>query len=169
MADPRLCIGCRTCEVACAVAHRQAQEGPLVPAGAFTPRVQVLADRQIGESLRTLLQQQPDAPVTAPLICRQCEEMPCASVCPNQAIARVGGVVSVVPSRCIGCKSCMVACPYGAMQVVARASACGGTGVFRSLSNKAEALKCDLCVHRSAGPACVEVCPTRALRLVRSE
>ena len=49
------------------------------------------------------------------------------------------------------CKSCMVACPYGAITVMLT-----GEGV--------QALKCDLCSHTDEGPACVAACPTQALR-----
>lgn len=59
----------------------------------------------------------------------------------------------VKQSRCIGCKSCMVACPFGAMQV-------------RVVEDRVQALKCDLCAHREGGPACVEACPTHALRCI---
>ena len=55
--------------------------------------------------------------------------------------------------RCIGCKSCMVACPYGAMTVTV-------------MNQQAQALKCDLCHHRAEGPACVAACPTQALRVM---
>ena len=54
---------------------------------------------------------------------------------------------------CIGCKSCMVACPYGAMTVTV-------------MNQQAQALKCDLCHHRAEGPACVAACPTQALRVM---
>jgi Fe-S-cluster-containing hydrogenase component 2 len=47
----------------------------------------------------------------------------------------------------------MVACPFGAMNVVARTA-------------RAQAIKCDLCWHRETGPACVEACPTRALQCI---
>lgn len=137
----------------------------------FTPRLQVLADRQVNSAvlarLREFLQQQPggDQFVTTPVLCRQCEDKPCAAACPNQAIVSCDGVVKVEQSRCIGCKSCVVACPYGAIRVATRPVANSG-GLFRTQGQKAEALKCDLCAHRLAGPACVEVCPTQALRLV---
>jgi electron transport protein HydN len=45
---------------------------------------------------------------------------PCANVCPNGAISRDKGFVHVMQERCIGCKTCVVACPYGAMEVVVR-------------------------------------------------
>ena len=96
-------------------------------------------------------------------LCRQCEDAPCANVCPNGAIKREKGFVHVMQERCIGCKTCVVACPYGAMEVVVR-PVVRNSGIGLSVrAEKAEANKCDLCYHRDAGPACMEACPTHAL------
>ncbi|MBX8463009.1 4Fe-4S dicluster domain-containing protein [Enterobacter sp. RIT637] len=132
MADADKCIGCRTCEVACAVSHQE-----FVTANDFMPRIRVVK----GDSYTTAVG------------CHQCEDAPCANVCPTGAIQRSDGAWLVEQARCIGCKSCMVACPFGAMQV-------------RLEGNRAQALKCDLCAHRKGGPACVEACPTHALSCV---
>ena len=132
MADAEKCIGCRTCEVACAVAHQDD-----FTAEAFTSRLRVVKG---------------DAYTTA-VGCHQCEDAPCANVCPTHAISLTAGAWLVEQTRCIGCKSCMVACPFGAMQV-------------RLVGSRAQALKCDLCVQREGGPAFVEACPTHALRCV---
>ena len=107
--------------------------------------------------------------VTTPVLCRQCEDKPCAMACPNNAIVSEDGCVKVIQARCIGCKSCVVACPYGAMSVVMKEVAPTADALFKRPQTKAQALKCDLCRHREAGPACVEVCPTQALRLVTPE
>ncbi|MGY3856379.1 4Fe-4S dicluster domain-containing protein [Aeromonas veronii] len=167
IADPGLCIGCRTCEVACAVSHQSGscsgtleresglhlaiEDGHLVSRDSyFQPRLKVIVGSK----------------VTTPVLCRQCEDKPCAKACPNNAIVTEDGYVKVYQARCIGCKSCAVACPYGAMTVVVQEVAPAADALFKRPQTKARALKCDLCNHREAGPACVEVCPTQALRLV---
>lgn len=132
LADPEKCIGCRTCEVACMMSHQDAA----VP-DALTSRIRVVKGGTF----------------TTAVGCHQCEDAPCANVCPTGAIRRTAGAWLVDQARCIGCKSCMVACPFGAMQV-------------RYVAERARALKCDLCAHREGGPACVEACPTRALSCV---
>ncbi|MBE3514152.1 4Fe-4S dicluster domain-containing protein [Enterobacter cloacae complex sp. I2] len=132
MADPEKCIGCRTCEVACMMSH----ESTAAP-DAFTSRIRVVKGNAF----------------TTAVGCHQCEDAPCANVCPTQAIRRAARAWLVEQSRCIGCKSCMVACPFGAMQV-------------RVVEGRVQALKCDLCAHREGGPACVEACPTHALRCI---
>ena len=132
LADPEKCIGCRTCEVACMMSH-QSSATPV----AFTSRIRVVKG----------------ATFTTAVGCHQCEDAPCANVCPTGAIHRAAGAWRVEQARGIGCKSCMVACPFGAMQV-------------RVVEDRVQALKCDLCAHREGGPACVEACPTHALRCI---
>lgn len=137
MADAAKCIGCRTCEVACVVAHQQNQDCASVSSSAFIPRIRVIKDDTF----------------TTAVACHQCEDAPCANVCPTHAIRREHGHIFVEQTRCIGCKSCVLACPFGAMNVVAR-------------SSRVQAIKCDLCWHRETGSACVEACPTSALQCI---
>ncbi|MGG7449046.1 4Fe-4S dicluster domain-containing protein [Kosakonia oryzendophytica] len=134
IADPGKCIGCRTCEVACVVSHEDNQDCSVVKPATFSARIRVVKTGTFSTAVT----------------CHHCEDAPCANVCPVGAISRVEGAVCVEQSRCIGCKSCMIACPFGAMQVTV-------------INNQAQALKCDLCQHRENGPACVEACPTGAL------
>ena len=147
MADASKCIGCRTCEVACVVSHQAEQDCASLTPDTFLPRIHVIKGVNISTAA----------------ICRQCEDAPCANVCPNGAIKREKGFVHVMQERCIGCKTCVVACPYGAMEVVVR-PVVRNSGIGLSVrAEKAEANKCDLCYHRDAGPACMEACPTHAL------
>lgn len=86
------------------------------------------------------------------IACNHCEDPICVEVCPTTAMTiRDDGTVYVDQNKCVGCRYCQWACPYGAPQLDAR------TGHMS---------KCDLCYdYRSSGqnPACVDACPTRAL------
>ncbi|ELR63867.1 Electron transport protein HydN [Photobacterium marinum] len=111
-----------------------------------------------------------NAEVTTPIMCRQCDDAPCAKVCPNNAIVLEDGHVKVIQSRCIGCKTCAIACPYGAMNIVTKmVEDDKGSALFKRYVPKSLALKCDLCSHREQGPACVQVCPTSAIQIIEPE
>ena len=164
-ADPVKCIGCNTCMAACSLAHEQ--QGLL-----SRPRLEVMRH---GNG-------------TAPVSCRHCEDMPCAKVCPVNAITATGHSVHINESNCIGCKLCGLACPFGAITPAADRPA-GHPEVYEhyvpeeeladapgsnysmppflawNVGRRTVAVKCDLCYFRSS-PACVEACPTMALRLV---
>ena len=101
IADATKCIGCRTCEVACAVSHQENQDCAALSPDEFISRIRVIKDHSW----------------TTAVACHQCEDAPCANVCPVDAISREHGHIFVEQSRCIGCKSCMLACPFGAMEV----------------------------------------------------
>lgn len=134
VASPQACIGCRTCEVACALSH--------VAEGAeFHPRLKVMRL----------------ANLSVPVMCHQCENAPCVSACPVGALTMGTELVEADAARCIGCQGCVVACPFGAITIVATAA------------HPPVVVKCDLCVAREQGPACVDVCPTAALRVMSAE
>ena len=164
-ADPVKCIGCNTCMAECSLAHEQ--QGLL-----SRPRLEVM---RYGNG-------------TAPVSCRHCEDMPCAKVCPVNAITATGHSVHINESNCIGCKLCGLACPFGAITPAADrpaghpevyehyvpeealADAPGSTHSMPhflawNVGRRTVAVKCDQCYFR-ARPACVEACPTMALRLV---
>jgi len=133
------CLACKQCMIECAMAHTDAKT--LVEAinsdTPPTPRVYVEPAETFG----------------IPLQCRHCEDAPCITVCPTEAIYRVSeqGPVLLDQDRCIGCKFCMLVCPFGVIGL--------------SRDGKAT-IKCDLCIERTeagAEPACVSGCPTGAL------
>jgi electron transport protein HydN len=147
IADPVKCIGCRTCEVACVLAHSDPGTLARLSPAHFIPRLKVVKTTR----------------VSTPVQCRQCEDAPCAAVCPTRALVHENNSIQVVQSRCIGCKSCMIACRYGAIEIVPSEVAYTEQPVG---STHVEAFKCDLCIGREKGPACLEVCPTKALYLI---
>lgn len=162
VADPNKCIGCRTCEVACVVAHSEKNifisESREIE---FYPRLTVVKTAQ----------------VAVPIQCRQCEDAPCANVCPNGSIVNKDGLVYINKNTCVGCKTCVVACPLGAIELVSEYN--NGEKVLQPVlkvidsgklcfKERMVANKCDLCVGRENGPACMEICPTDAFHIVKS-
>ncbi|EOZ3046888.1 TPA: formate-dependent uric acid utilization protein AegA [Enterobacter roggenkampii] len=139
MANSQQCIGCRACEVACVMAHNGEQHA--LSERHFHPRITVLRS---GEK-------------SHPVTCHHCENAPCAQSCPNGAISKCDDSVQVNQQKCIGCKACVVACPFGTMEIIVTPLDNG--------SVKASANKCDLCLTRPHGPACIENCPADALSL----
>lgn len=134
MANPAACIGCRTCEIACALEHATEH-------AAFAPRLTVL---------------RLDA-LSVPVMCHQCENAPCVGACPVGALSMGDERVEADAARCIGCQSCVVACPFGVITVEV------------SKNQSATIVKCDLCHGRERGPACIDVCPTSALSKITGE
>ena len=134
------CLGCKSCELACAVAHSSAKD--------LTAAVQ--SEEKPGHRISV----EACGPRAVPVHCNHCEDAPCVLACPTGAIHREadGEPVLFDEERCIGCKMCVQACPFGVITMRA-----DGKGV----------LKCDLCIERLAAgkvPACVAACPTRTLR-----
>ena len=132
MVDPAKCTGCRICEMACSFNKLQA----------FNPaqsRVKVVKDEAHG--------------IAVPIVCAHCIEPPCQLACPIDIISRdpITGAVTRQESACIGCKACMIACPYGAV----------------SLDTQRQIMiHCNLC---EGDPECVKFCPTGALDFVRMD
>ena len=135
------CLACKSCEIACAVAHSESKV--LQEAMQEMPKPQSRVSVQAAGEF------------AVPLQCRHCEDAPCITVCPTGAIHRdeTNGPVLIEQDKCIGCKFCLVVCPFGVIEVS---------------SDGRAMVKCDLCIERTkAGqePACVEACPTKALKL----
>jgi molybdopterin-containing oxidoreductase family iron-sulfur binding subunit len=104
------------------------------------------------------------------LVCNHCDNPPCAQVCPVQATyKRHDGIVIVDHHRCIGCRYCMIACPYNARYFNMKETEEWRNKNFPKRSHGvAEA--CNMCAHRlDAGeqPACVEACSKRGGSAIR--
>lgn len=101
--------------------------------------------------------------------CRQCDDAPCANVCPTGSLRIANNCVELCEEICIGCKLCTIACPYGAINIDAEFPPSILEEVERNLEAgcisglKSIAIKCDMCEGIDSGPACVGVCPTGAL------
>jgi carbon-monoxide dehydrogenase iron sulfur subunit len=136
------CLGCKSCELACALVHSKSKV--LEEAIAESPKPQRMVTVEAEEEF------------AVPIQCRHCEAAPCVLICPTGAIHRQSENAPVVVDEdlCIGCKLCMLICPFGILQI-------GPEG--RAI------LKCDMCLERlekGQEPACVEACPTGTLKLV---
>ena len=131
--DPSRCIGCRACEAACRECDSHKGESMIMVD--FIDRNATIA--------------------TQPTLCMHCQDpvAPCAQVCPVLAITITGeGVVQQAePSRCIGCRNCVYACPFGVPKFDTEA---------RLMK------KCNLCYDRTVQglqPWCAQACPTQAI------
>jgi Fe-S-cluster-containing dehydrogenase component len=133
--DNRKCIGCHACTVACKSEHN-------VPIGVNRTHVKYIEKGIYPDVTREFSVHR----------CNHCEDSPCTTICPTTALfTRDDGIVDFDDERCIGCKSCMQACPYDALYID---------------PNKGTAAKCNYCAHRiehSYEPSCVIVCPTEAI------
>jgi len=132
--DLRKCIGCHTCSVACKSENS-------VPLGVWRSWVKQIEKGRYPNVRKSFL----------PLLCNNCENPICVTVCPVKAsYRREDGIVLVDPHRCIGCRYCMAVCPYDARYV-------------NPLVNIVEKCYwCDHLVDRGLKPACVQACPTQA-------
>ena len=146
VAYPSRCTACRSCELACALAHVETDDlfEAFYKLGA-RPRIYI----------------QPAGEMAVPLNCRHCDDAPCATVCPSGALSRpnLAEPVLVDQDKCIGCEYCVQACPFGVI-VLAENRAADAPGGSKAV------IKCDLCVERVAEglePACVSSCPVGAL------
>jgi Fe-S-cluster-containing dehydrogenase component/formate-dependent nitrite reductase membrane component NrfD len=130
--DLRKCIGCHACTIACKAEHE-------IPVGVNRCWVKTVEKGVFPDTRRFFF----------PVLCNQCEEAPCARICPTNALVkRRDGIVDLRADVCIGCRACMVACPYDQLFID---------------PNTRTAEKCNFCANRVENellPACVSVCPT---------
>jgi len=133
--DNRKCIGCHACTTACKSEHD-------VPIGVNRTWVKQVEKGTFPDTRRLF----------SVLRCNHCTDAPCVEICPVEALfIRDDGIVDFDKRRCIGCKSCMQACPYDALYIDPETHT---------------AAKCNYCAHRidlGLEPACVNVCPEHAI------
>lgn len=156
--DVGKCIGCGLCMQAC----KRENDVPDLPYyfRTWVERYVIKTDRQVLVSTVGVASPRQEGAVAegqllrsffVPKLCNQCDHPPCVQVCPVGATFKTAdGVVLVDEKRCIGCRYCIQACPYGARYLHPRTRV---------------ADKCTFCYHRLVRgllPACVEVCPRQA-------
>lgn len=145
--DTTKCVsGCNECVNACNTEHGLTEETRPEIKAQWIRKVE-LRDKQTGKKH------------ALPLMCQHCETPPCADVCPTGAsFKRVDGIVLVDKHICIGCRYCMMACPYKARSLIHEALT---DQKPHSPRGKGTVEACTLCVYRvdNGGiPACVEAC-----------
>jgi carbon-monoxide dehydrogenase iron sulfur subunit len=146
---PEQCIGCKQCEVACAVAHSQSKNVFLSVFELPSPKPRIHAEP--GLTYNTAF----------PNKCRHCDPAPCISACPTRALYRAADhpdIVLLDGRKCIACGMCAMVCPFDAITYYADVAAPDKTVV---------AIKCDHCIERQRVgeiPACVEACKVGALQ-----
>lgn len=145
---PERCIGCKQCEVACAVAHSRTKNVFLAVYESPSTKPRIHAEP--GLILNTAF----------PNKCRHCNPAPCQMVCPTAAIYRpvdYPEIVEVYAQKCIACGMCAMVCPFDVISFYASPDA---------PEKDAVAIKCNHCIGRQRQgliPACVEACKVDAL------
>ena len=156
---PERCLGCLSCEVACAVEHSKSKS--LFSALGETP----------APKKRIHVEHMPALDASIPITCRNCEDAPCVSVCPTKALSQdaATNLVNHNPDLCVDCWTCSTVCArfvslYQLILVMGcwTSSMRHNYGVVNRQTNTGSIIKCDLCQGREL-PACVEACPTNAL------
>ena len=159
--DLSRCIGCNTCAVACKVSNNLPKD---VWWNVVHTEGRDFADTSKGtyggEMQLSWL----------PVNCMHCENAVCEDVCPTGAtVKRDDGIVTVDEETCIGCKSCMEACPYDVRRLIENEPEYYlelPIGDPAAKSHKGGTVeKCDFCagrIDRGEKPACMELCPGRA-------
>lgn len=126
------CLGCHLCEYNCAFANSHLPDMVNALKGKeIFPRIHVEEKDKISFAVS----------------CRHCENPLCVKSCIAGAISKQNGIVKIDENKCVGCLTCVLVCPYGAL-------ALGEKGVMQ---------KCELCVENGGEPACVQGCPNRAI------
>lgn len=159
--DLNRCIGCHTCSVACKMANN-------LPNGIWWNRVMTVG----GDSIDTAAGTYPNNKMGfMPVNCQHCENAACVKACPVGATykRKEDGIVMQDYDKCIGCRMCMVACPYNARSFNLRKPEYHVTHTVGDIDapvhqyNVVE--KCTFCVNRLARgekPSCMVLCPGRA-------
>ena len=131
--NEKWCLGCHLCEYQCAFAN-----------SGNSDMVKALQGKDIYPRIRV----EDDGKITYAVSCLHCTDPICVRSCIAGALSIREGAVRVDRDKCVGCLTCVLVCPYGAVSQ-------NGDGAVQ---------KCELCLNNSVGaPACVQGCPNRAI------
>ena len=131
--NEKWCLGCHLCEYNCAFAN-----------SGMTDMAQALRNRKIYPRIHI----EGDDQITYAVSCRHCTDPLCVKSCISGALHLEDGAVCIDHDKCVGCFTCILVCPYGALSQ-------GENGAVQ---------KCELCLKNICGePACVTGCPNRAI------
>ena len=127
------CLGCHLCEYNCAFANSgQTNIVKALKGKSIFPRIHVEGEDKI----------------TFAVSCRHCEDPMCVKSCISGALSKKDGTVCIDRNKCVGCLTCILVCPYGAMSQDANGAV----------------QKCELCMGNTCGePTCVKGCPNKAI------
>jgi carbon-monoxide dehydrogenase iron sulfur subunit len=137
--DPLLCTGCMRCMTTCSTYNDGATS---------LSKARIHVVRHEGHAITGIDEE--DELIFEVLTCLQCDKPFCMYFCPTRAIERNAdtGAMTINYDRCIGCRMCMIGCPFGAI---------------RYDSDKKQVIKCEFC---DGDPQCVKFCPTDALQFL---
>jgi len=152
--DSTLCIGCRSCEIACAKDNELGRTPEEIFKGRPAEDSRALAPDVFTYVTFHQVEADPSTAAFGKVQCMHCIEPACVSSCPVAALEKTPeGPVVWHESLCLGCRYCMMACPF----LVPR---------FEWDSSNPRIRKCDMCYDRlqaGSAPACVAACPTKAI------
>ncbi|MDP3062670.1 MAG: 4Fe-4S dicluster domain-containing protein [Chloroflexota bacterium] len=167
LVDLDRCLACQACVIACKMENNVPSSTPETFQDrkmTFRTRVAPLVSDGVYPNPRVDIY---------PVLCNQCDNPPCVAACPTGATyRRKDGIVLIDWEKCIGCRYCMAACPYGARSYVVIEEAADyhnpaaiPPGNTRSRPPKGKVDKCTFCAHlvdKREEPACVTACPASA-------
>jgi carbon-monoxide dehydrogenase iron sulfur subunit len=127
------CLGCHLCEYNCAFANSGVSD---------------MAKALKGKEIYPRIRVEDNGSITYAVSCRHCTDAICVKSCISGALSKRDGTVCIDKNKCVGCYTCILVCPYGAI----------------SHNEEGAVQKCELCLENSCGsPACVQGCPNRAI------
>lgn len=131
--NEKWCLGCHLCEYYCAFAGTDERD-----------MARALKNIRINSNIKI---EEKDG-VSFAVSCRHCKEPLCVKGCITGALTIINGIIAVNRNKCVGCYTCILLCPYGAISILE-------DGAIQ---------KCELCIRNSSKiPACVRGCPNGAI------